>query len=61
MRRIFNGAASGEVFAIKTIKKSKVPRLILLKREIDILRTVEHPTLIRLEDVYEDEVNLHLV
>lgn len=35
--------------------------MILLKREIDILRTVEHPTLIRLEDVYEDEMNLHLV
>lgn len=39
----------------------QVPRLVLLKREIDILRTVDHPTLIRLEDVYEDEVNLHLV
>lgn len=39
----------------------QVPRLVLLKREIDILRTVDHPTLIRLEDVYEDDVNLHLV
>ena len=39
----------------------QVPRLVLLKREIDILRTVDHPTLIRLEDVYEDEENLHLV
>ena len=39
----------------------QVPRLVLLKREIDILRTVDHPTLIRLEDVYEDEANLHLV
>lgn len=39
----------------------QVPRLVLLKREIDILRAVDHPTLIRLEDVYEDDVNLHLV
>lgn len=39
----------------------QVSRLVLLKREIDILRTVDHPTLIRLEDVYEDEANLHLV
>lgn len=39
----------------------QVPRLVLLKREIDILRTVDHPTLIRLEDIYEDDVNLHLV
>lgn len=39
----------------------QVPRLVLLKREIDILRAVDHPTLIKLEDVYEDDVNLHLV
>lgn len=39
----------------------QVPRLVLLKREIDILRTVDHPMLIRLEDVYEDDINLHLV
>lgn len=39
----------------------QVPRIVLLKREIDILRAVDHPTLIRLEDVYEDDVNLHLV
>ncbi|CAM9837827.1 unnamed protein product, partial [Pylaiella littoralis] len=59
--RTCTSRATGEVFAIKTIKKSKVPRLVLLKREIDILRTVDHPTLIRLEDIYEDDVNLHLV
>lgn len=35
--------------------------MVLLKREIDILRAVDHPTLIKLEDVYEDDVNLHLV
>lgn len=35
--------------------------MVLLKREIEILRAVDHPTLIRLEDVYEDDVNLHLV
>lgn len=34
---------------------------MLLKREIDILRTVDHPTIIRLEDIYEDDDNLHLV
>eukprot|EP00903_Cladosiphon_okamuranus_P014850 g13751.t1 len=59
--RTCTSRATGEVFAIKTIKKSKVPRLVLLKREIDILRAVDHPTLIKLEDVYEDDVNLHLV
>ncbi|CAM9226582.1 unnamed protein product [Hapterophycus canaliculatus] len=59
--RVCTSRATGEDFAIKTIKKSKVPRLVLLKREIDILRAVDHPTLIRLEDVYEDDVYLHLV
>lgn len=43
------------------IRHIQVPRIVLLKREIDILKTVDHPTLIRLEDVYEDGVNLHLV
>lgn len=46
---------NGIAFAVQ------VPRLVLLKREINILRTIDHPTLIRLEDVYEDDVNLHLV
>lgn len=43
------------------VRHIQVPRIVLLKREIDILKTVDHPTLIRLEDVYEDDVNLHLV
>lgn len=45
----------------RSVYFAQVPRLVLLKREIDILRTVDHPTLIRLEDVYEDDVHLHLV
>lgn len=32
-----------------------------LKREIEILRTVDHPNIIRLVDVFEDEKYLHLV
>ncbi|CAN0001482.1 unnamed protein product, partial [Phaeothamnion confervicola] len=53
--------ATGEILAIKTIKKAKVHRIELLKREIEILRTVEHPTIIQLVDVYEDDNHLHLV
>jgi calcium-dependent protein kinase len=70
---------TGEWFACKTIKKSKVGRieryvaragyeslsflglLRSLKREIDILRTVDHPNIIRLIDVFEDEKYLHVV
>lgn len=38
---------TGELFAIKTIRKSKVSRLDSLRREIDILQTVDHPQIIK--------------
>lgn len=38
---------TGEMFAIKTIRKSKVSRLDSLRREIDILQTVDHPQIIK--------------
>ena len=52
---------TGELFAIKTIRKAKVSRLDSLRREIDILQTVDHPQIIKLVDVYEDDKFLHLV
>lgn len=33
----------------------------ILVREVDILRKVNHPNIIKLVDVYEDDINLHLV
>lgn len=50
-----------EYFAVKTIKKSKVGRLETLKREIEILKTMDHPNIIKLIDVFEDDKYLHLV
>jgi calcium-dependent protein kinase len=50
-----------EMFAIKTIRKAKVGRLEVLKREIEILRKMDHPNIIRLVDVFEDDKYLHLV
>ena len=50
-----------EYFAVKTIKKSKVGRLETLKREIEILKTMDHPNIIKLYDVFEDDKYLHLV
>eukprot|EP00953_Heterococcus_sp_UTEX-ZZ885_P010732 6259-Heterococcus_DN1.PRE.2 len=47
--------------AIASAAHCSVGRLELLKREIDILRTVNHPSIIKLVDVYEDANNLHLV
>lgn len=50
-----------EWFAIKSIRKSKVGKIEVLKREIDILKEVDHPNIIRLEAVYEDQKYLHLI
>lgn len=50
-----------EYFAVKTIKKAKVGRLETLKREIEILKTMDHPNIIKLVDVFEDDKYLHLV
>jgi calcium-dependent protein kinase len=52
---------TGEAFAIKSIRKAKVSRLDSLRREIDILQAVDHPQIIKLVDVYEDDKFLHLV
>ena len=50
-----------EWLAIKSIRKSKVGRVDVLKREIDILKEVHHPNIIQLVEVHEDEKYLHLI
>jgi len=50
-----------EIFAVKTIKKNKVGRIDSLRREVQILQAVDHPNIIKLRDIYEDDKYLHLV
>lgn len=50
-----------EWYAIKSIRKSKVSKIEVLKREIEILKEVDHPNIIKLTEVYEDERYLHLI
>ena len=50
-----------EWYAIKSIRKSKVSKIEVLKREIEILKEVRHPNIIELIDVYEDSKYLHIV
>lgn len=51
-----------KTYAVKSIIKTKIDRkLELLRRELDILKTVDHPHIIRLFEVYEDKKYLHLV
>jgi Protein kinase domain len=52
---------SGDWYAIKSIRKSKVSKIEVLKREIEILKEVKHPHIIELFEVYEDERYLHLI
>jgi len=48
--------------AIKSIPKAKIKSEVhMLKRELEILRIVDHPNLIKLYETYEDDKYLHLV
>ncbi|TMW66403.1 hypothetical protein Poli38472_004168 [Pythium oligandrum] len=52
---------TGKKVAIKTIPKAKVSRPETMRREINILRTLDHPNIIKLFDVFEGQRHLHLV
>lgn len=52
---------TGEWFAIKSIKKSKVSKFEVLKREVEILKEVKHPNIIKLIEIHEDTKYLHLI
>lgn len=43
---------NGEWYAIKSIRKAKVSKIEVLKREIDILKEVRHPNIIRLVSIW---------
>jgi calcium-dependent protein kinase len=50
-----------EWYAIKSIRKSKVGKVDVLKREIALLKEVKHPNIIELVEVHEDQKYLHLI
>jgi len=54
---------TGEKFAIKCIKKSNVERddIKLLRREIQIMKKVDHPNILKLFEVFESEEEFFLV
>ena len=55
----------GRQFAVKTIDKRKLlehPRnLQAVEREISIMRQLEHPHIIRLYEVFENDMYVHIV
>jgi len=54
---------SGQSFAIKFIEKKYVDKtdLVLLGREIDIMKKVNHPNVLKLQEVYETDETIALV
>ncbi len=50
-----------EWYAIKSILKSKVTKVEVLKREIEILAEVNHKNIIKLIEVHEDLKYIHLI
>jgi len=50
-----------EWLAIKSIRKSKVGKIAVLKNEIEILKEVDHPNIIKLISVHEDQKYIHLI
>jgi calcium-dependent protein kinase len=59
--RIGINKSNGKKVAIKTIPKAKVSRPETMRREIEILKALDHPNIIRLFDVFESTRHLHLV
>lgn len=52
---------TSDAVAVKTIPKAKVRSLQMLRNEIDIMRVVDDPTIIKLYEVFEDDDHVHLV
>ena len=53
--------SSGEIYAVKSIKKCDVENLDYIKREIQMLSKVKHKNIIELIDCYEDDKYIHIV
>lgn len=53
---------TNQVYAVKTITKSRIRRKDRIQREINLLREVrDHPNILQLHDVYEDDHHVRLV
>ena len=54
---------TGERFAVKVLSKRKMSKQDMerLRTEIDILKTLDHPNIVKLVDIFEDERHICLV
>ena len=51
----------GEKFAIKTVWKSDVEQNTFFKKEIEISLTLNHPSIVKCNTIYEDANTIHFV
>jgi calcium-dependent protein kinase len=47
--------------AIKLIKREKIKNFQRFINEVNALKTLDHPNVIKLFEIYEDEENVYLV
>lgn len=52
---------TGHIYACKKMNKRQITNKARLKTEIDLLRAVDHPNIIKLYDIYEDSIFLYLI
>ena len=50
-----------QAYAVKSIEKAKIRRLDYLRREVDLLASVDHSSVMRLVNCYEDMNYVHIV
>ena len=53
--------SSGEIKAMKQVEKSKLPDVKYFETEIKILSLLDHPNIVRLFEVFEDDKNFYLI
>ena len=54
-------AMTGNVYACKKMNKKKIKNKNRFKTEIDLLRMTDHPNIIKLYDIFEDEEYIYLI
>lgn len=53
--------ATGSVRAVKTMAKGKMSNIERFKKEVAIMKMMDHPSIIKLFETYEDHHNIYLV
>jgi hypothetical protein len=53
--------STGNRYAVKTVKKSDKVEYDHMRQEANLLSALNHPSIIKIYDTYEDQKNLHIV